>query len=464
MKRTIRYETDSLGKIAVPIDRYWGANTQRSLIHFTIGTEIMPLEFIRAYVLFKKCAAQANYKLKLLNKTAFTAITRVCNDILDNNTYNKEFPLYIWQTGSGTHTNMNINEVISNICNEKLTGKLGTKTPIHPNDHVNMSQSSNDTFITAIHISTALMVNRELIPNLEYMINGLKQKQRQFKDIIKLGRTHLQDAVPLTFGQEFSGYVALLEDSLYKIKYSLGHIYQLAAGGSAVGTGINTHPRFAKLVALKVSKATSLPFITASNKFAEMSSHNAVLSMSDSLKLLATNIMKITNDIRLLASGPRAGLSELILPTNEAGSSIMPGKTNPTQCEAASMVAIQVIANNTAITFANTQGHFELNVYNPLMLYNITQSISLLSDVCNNFTKYCVLGIQVNKEKVNSYLENALTLATILNPIIGYDKASKLAQYAYDKNISLKEANKVLQFLSENDMNKYLDPKQMIVI
>jgi len=461
--KNVRYESDVFGDISIPKDHYWGATTARSLIHFSISNELMPTEFIHTYALFKKCAAKANYKLKLLDKHKLDIIKKVCDDILDNK-YNDEFPLHIWQTGSGTQTNMNVNEVISNICNKRLTGKLGTKTPIHPNNHVNMSQSSNDSFITVIHISVALLVTKNLIPNLTYMINGFKQKQHEFKDIIKLGRTHLEDAVPLTFGQEFSGFVSILEDSLNQIKISLEHIYQLAAGGTAVGTGINTHPQFGKVVAQEVSTETHLPFITAPNKFGEMSSHNAILKMSDAFKVLATNIMKIANDIRWLGSGPRAGLSELILPQNEPGSSIMPGKVNPTQCEAAAMVSVQVMANNMAITIANSQGYFELNVYNPLMLYNITQSIRMLSDVCVNLTKFCVLGLKVNKEKVKGYVDNALTLATVLNPYIGYDKATKLAHYAYDKNISLKEANAVLKYLPEDKLVEYLNPSKMIVI
>jgi fumarate hydratase class II len=459
--KKIRYENDVFGNIAVPKDHYWGATTQRSLIHFSISNELMPIDFIHAYVLFKKCAAKANYKLKLLSKKKFNIIVKVCDEIL-NNKYNDEFPLHIWQTGSGTQTNMNVNEVIANICNKKLTGKLGTKTPIHPNNDVNMSQSSNDSFITAVHIYIALMTNNKLIPNLEYMINGFKKKQYEFKDIIKLGRTHLEDAVPLTFGQEFSGYVSILENSLEQIKNALKNIYKLAAGGTAVGTGINTHPQFGKLVASEVSSETHLPFITAPNKFGEMSSHNAVLEMSDATKVLATNLMKIANDIRWLGSGPRGGLNELLLPQNEPGSSIMPGKVNPTQCEAAAMVSVQVMANNMAITFSNSQGYFELNVYNPIMLYNISQSMNMLSDVCINFTKYCILGLKVNKEKVKGYLENALTLATVLNPYIGYDKATKLAHYAYDKNISLREANHQLKYLSDEDLNKYLRPEKMI--
>lgn len=461
--KKIRYENDVFGNIAVPKDHYWGASTQRSLIHFSISTELMPINFIHVYVLFKKCAAKTNYKLKLLSKKKLDIIVKVCNEILDNK-YNDEFPLHIWQTGSGTQTNMNVNEVIANLCNKKLTGKLGTKTPIHPNNDVNMSQSSNDSFITAIHIYVAIMTNKKLIPNLEYMINGFKKKQHEFKDIIKLGRTHLEDAVPLTFGQEFSGYVSILEDSLEQIKHSLTNIYKLAAGGTAIGTGINTNPQFGKLVAAEVSSETHLPFITAPNKFGVMSSHNAVLEMSDATKVFATNLMKIANDIRWLGSGPRAGLNELILPENEPGSSIMPGKVNPTQCEAAAMVSVQVMANNMAITISNSQGYFELNVYNPIMLYNISQSIDMLSDVCINFTKYCILGLKVNKEKVKGYVENALTLATVLNPYIGYDKATKLAHYAYDKNISLREANHQLKYLSDEDLNKYLTPEKMVHI
>jgi fumarate hydratase class II len=460
-RSNVRHEIDVFGTIEVPKNHYWGATTQRSLNNFNISQETMPIKFIHAYVLYKKCAAKTNYKLKLLDKKKYVIIAKTCNKILEGN-YDDEFPLHIWQTGSGTQTNMNVNEVIANLCNKTLTGKLGTKYPIHPNNDVNMSQSSNDSFITAMHISIGLLVNSNLTPNLKYMIDGFKKKQNEFKNIIKLGRTHLEDAVPITFGQEFSGYVALLEDSLSEIKMSLKHIYQLAAGGTAVGTGINTHPNFGKNVAQEVRKETGLPFITAKNKFAEMSSHNAVLEMSDSFKILATNIMKIANDIRWMGSGPRGGLNELLLPQNEPGSSIMPGKVNPTQCEAAAMVSVQVIANNTAITISNTQGYFELNVYNPIMLYNINQSISMLSDVCRNFTQFCVLGIKVNKEKVNGYLENALTLATVLNPIIGYDKATKLAHYAYDKNISLKQANKELNFLPEDKIEGYLKPDKMI--
>ncbi len=456
-----RYEIDVLGKIEVPQDHYWGSTTQRSLKYMSIGTDTMPLEFIYAYVLFKKCAVIVNYKLKLINKKKKDIIVKVCNEII-NGHYNNEFPLHIWQTGSGTHTNMNINEVIANICNKKLTGKLGTKSPIHPNNDVNMSQSSNDSFITAIHMYIAININKKLIPNVKYMISGFKKKQHEFKNIIKLGRTHLEDAMPITFGEEFSGYVSSFENSLHIIKLSLKDIYYLAAGGTAVGTGVNTNPKFGKMVASQIASETKLPFLTAPNKYAVLSNHNAVLNTSNALKLLATNLMKIANDIRWMGSGPRGGLNELILPETIPGSSIMAGKVNPIECEAAAMVSIQVMANNLAISFANSQGYFELNVYNPLMVYNMSKSLNMLSGTTYNFTKYCILKLKVNKKKVKSYLDNALTLATILNPYIGYDKATKLAHYANDHNISLKEANRKLKYLSEEDMDKYLVPSKMV--
>ena len=456
-----RLEEDTFGKIAVPNNHYWGAGTQRSLLYFNIGEELMPLNFIYSYAIVKKCAAIVNYKLDRLNKKLTYTIVKVCNDIIKGK-LDSEFPLHIWQTGSGTQTNMNLNEVIANLSNQMINSSLGSKTPIHPNNHVNMSQSTNDTFVTAMHISIALMVNRTLIPNLEFMIKHFKIKKNEFNNIIKIGRTHLEDALPLTFGQEFSGYIALLEDSLNEIKNSLKNIYKLAAGGTAVGNGINSHKKFGEMIAKEITKETKLPFVTAPNKFAELSSHNAILEMSDSLKVFATNIMKIANDIRWLGSGPKTGLNELILPQNEAGSSIMAGKVNPTQCEAATMVAVQVIANNLAITIANSQGNFEMNVYNPLMIYNINQSIRLLSDVCVNFTKYCISGIKVNKDKVNYYLHNSLSLATFLNPHIGYDKATKLAHYAYDNNISLKEANQKLKFISDSEFDKYINHIKII--
>jgi fumarate hydratase class II len=460
-KKKYRYEEDVFGKVPVPSNHYWGSNTQRSLIHFSIGKEHMPINFIYSYAILKKCAAIANYKLHSLTKKHADTIVKVCNEILEGKLDN-EFPLYIWQTGSGTQTNMNLNEVISNRCNEILVGKLGSKSPIHPNNHVNMSQSSNDTFISAIHISIALSVIKNLIPNLNYMIKGFKQKKLEFNNIIKIGRTHLEDALPLTFGEEFSGYIALLDDVLNQINFSLKNIFKLATGGTAVGNGINANKNFGKVIAKEISKETKLPFVSAENKFAEMSSHNAVLEMSNTLKVMATNIMKIANDIRWMGSGPKTGINELLLPQNEPGSSIMAGKVNPTQCEAATMVAVQVMANNMAITIANSQGNFEMNVYNPLMIYNINQSIYLLSDVCVNFTKFCVIGLKVNNKKVKYYLDNSLTKATLLNPYIGYDKASKLTHYAYNNNITLKEANKKLNYLSDNDFDKYINNYKII--
>jgi len=459
--RKYRYEEDSFGKILVPAKHYWGATTQRSLIHFSIGTELMPLNFIYSYTILKKCAAIVNYKLGKLTKKNAHVIVKVCNEILKGK-LDGEFPLHIWQTGSGTQTNMNLNEVISNRSNQILKSNLGSKTPIHPNNHVNMSQSTNDTFISAMHINIALMVNKKLIPNLEFMIKQFKIKKNEFNHVVKIGRTHLEDALPLTFGQEFSGYIALLEDSLNEIKKSLKNIYKLAAGGTAVGNGINSHKKFGSMIAKEIARETKVPFITAPNKFAELSSHNAVLEMSDSFKVLATNIMKIANDIRWLGSGPKTGLNELILPQNEPGSSIMAGKVNPTQCEAATMVAVQVIANNLSITIANSQGNFEMNVYNPVMIYNIDQSINLLSDICLNFTKFCIMGIKINENKIKYYVDNSLSLATFLNPYIGYDKATELAHYAYDNNLSLREANRKLKLISDNDFEKYINYNKII--
>ena len=383
-KRTIKHriEHDVFGDIPVPAAHYWGSNTQRSLVHFSIGTELMPLDFIYTYALFKMCAAKANHSLGLLKKELASPIISACSDILKGH-YDEEFPLHIWQTGSGTQTNMNVNEVIANICNKKLS-KMGTQSPVHPNNHVNMSQSSNDSFITVIHIFVGMQVQNRLIPSVEFLHKTLKAKQMEFKHVVKIGRTHLQDAVPITFGQEFSGYAEIIADALKMIQNSMGHIHQLAAGGTAVGTGINTHAQFGKTVAKYIRQHSCIAFSSAPNKFSEMSSHNAVLETSDALKVLATNITKIAGDIRLMGAGPNAGIHEINLPQNEPGSSIMPGKVNPTQCEAAIMASLQVIANNLAITIANSNGHFELNVYNPLMLYNIAQSINLMTDICTN--------------------------------------------------------------------------------
>lgn len=457
----MRSEYDSIGEIKVDNKNLWGAQTQRSLLHFSIGNDIMPYEIIKSFAIFKKAAAITNYKLKLLDNDKKKIIIQVCDEIIEGKLKN-DFPLYVWQTGSGTQTNMNMNEVISNRCIQLLNGTLGSKIPIHPNDDVNKSQSSNDTFITAVHISIVKLINEELIPNIEYMINGLKKKKKEFENIIKIGRTHLQDAVPLTFGQEFSGYIALIETSLKHIKTSLHNLYYLAAGGTAVGTGINTHPKFAVMVAKELSLLTNFPFKTAPNKFEILSSHDALVACSFGLKSLAINIMKIANDFRWLGAGPRAGLNEIILPQNEPGSSIMPGKVNPTQCEAATMVAIQVMSNDVAVSMANSQGNFELNVFKPLMANCIIQSIKLLRDVCHNLTKFLILGIKINRKKVDSYVSNSLMLVTILSPHIGYEKSAKLAEYAYKYDLTLRDANKKLKFLSDDDFNNYLDLQKMI--
>lgn len=460
-KNKFRHIRDAFGEVDIPKNKLWGKDTQRSLMYFSIGTETMPTEFIHTYALFKKCAAIANRKLGLMHAKKENLIVKVCNAIM-NNQYNDEFPCHIWQTGSGTQSNMNVNEVVANICNKMLGKPLDAGQPINPNDDVNMSQSSNDSFITVMQIFIATQVSKKLIPNLEFMIKGFQQKQEEFKDIIKIGRTHYEDAVPITFGQEFSGYVAALQNCLNQIKHALIGNYKLASGGTAVGTGLNTVPQFGKELAKEVAKETGLPFITAPNKFVVMSLHNCVVEMSDAMKLLATNIMKIANDFRFMSSGPRTGIRELLIPQNEAGSSIMPGKVNPTQCEAAAMASIQVMANNFAITFSNSQGLLELCIYNPIMLYNINQSIGLLSDVCINFTKFCLLDTKVNLPVVKNYVENALTLATALNKHIGYDNATKIAMYAHQNNMSLKEANQHLKIISDADLEKYLQPKFMV--
>jgi len=456
-----RKEYDSLGVVEVDNKHLWGAQTQRSLLHFKIGDELIPNDVIKAFGYLKKAAAETNYKLKLIKEPIKNIICKVCDEIIADK-LKEEFPLHVWQTGSGTQTNMNVNEVISNRSIQILKGKLGSKTPVHPNDHVNKSQSSNDTFMTAGHIAIVSLINKELLPSIVYMIKNLKKKEKDFEHIIKIGRTHLQDAVPLSLGQEFSGYIALIETSLASIKSSLKNLYHLAIGGTAVGTGLNTDARFASLVANKIASLTKLPFKTAPNKFEVLSSHDALVICSASLKSLAVNIMKIANDFRWMGSGPRTGIGELILPQNEPGSSIMPGKVNPTQCEAATMVAIQVIANDVSISTANSQGNFELNVFKPLMVYNIIQSIKLLTGVCTNLTKFLIIGVKANTKKIQSNVENSLMLVTALSPIIGYEKSAKMAEYAYEKNISLRDANKKLNFLSDEDFNKYIDPKKMI--
>lgn len=456
-----RMEYDSIGSIDVPADRYWGAQTARSLIHFNIGQDVMPLSVIRAFGVLKKAAAQVNTKLGKLPKEKADLIVRAADEIIQGK-LNDHFPLRIWQTGSGTQTNMNVNEVISNRAIEMAGGELGSKKPIHPNDDVNMSQSSNDVFPTAMHIAAAEQIHKNLLPAVEGLRNALEEKRKEFADIIKIGRTHLMDAVPLSLGQEFSGYVAQLDQDMACIKASLPQIYELALGGSAVGTGLNTHPEFSKLSAEAIAKITGLPFTSAPNKFAALASHDALVFASGALKTLACSLMKIANDLRWMVSGPRSGLQELILPVNEPGSSIMPGKVNPTQCEALTMIAVQVVGNDTAITFAGSQGNFELNVFKPMIIFNFLHSITLLADGCNSFTKHFIVRLQANKKQIALHLERSLMLVTALNPKIGYDKAAKVAHMAHHEDMSLKEACVKLGFLSPEEFDQAVQPHKMI--
>lgn len=461
MNTKTRTESDSMGTIEVPADHYGGAQTQRSLINFNIGRETMPPELIRAFGILKKAAAITNFELKKLSKDKEKLIIEAAQEVIDGK-LNEHFPLYIWQTGSGTQTNMNANEVISNRAIQMAGGEMGSKSPIHPNDDVNMSQSSNDTFPTAMHIAAAEMITHQLIPAVTALRDTLLKKQNEFKDIIKIGRTHLQDAIPLTLGQEFSGYVSQLEFDLRTIQAVLPSLYQLAIGGTAVGTGLNTHPQFADKVAAEIATLTKLPFVSAKNKFAALAGQEEMVFTSGALKTLASSLMKIANDVRWLSSGPRCGLGELHIPENEPGSSIMPGKVNPTQCEAMTMVCVQVMGNDTAIGIAGSQGNFELNVFKPVIIYNLIQSIYLLTDTCNSFNEHCAKGITANKEKIDEYLHKSLMLVTALNQVIGYDKASKIAKKAHKDKSTLKEACLALGFLTADEFDKVMDPKKMV--
>ncbi|WP_267256733.1 class II fumarate hydratase [Coxiella endosymbiont of Ornithodoros maritimus] len=459
----MRKESDSMGTIEVPNEKYYGAQSQRSLINFAIGRETMPPELIRAFGVLKKAAMLTNVELGNLPQKKAKFILKACEELITGK-LNDHFPLKIWQTGSGTQTNMNVNEVISNRAIELAGEKLGSKEPVHPNDHVNMSQSSNDTFPTAMHIASAEMITHQLIPNLTVLRDTLEKKSKEFFGIIKIGRTHLQDAVPLTLGQEFSGYVAQLNHNLEVINDVLPTLYRLALGGTAVGTGLNTHPQFAKKAAEHIAELTGIPFYSASNKFAALAANDEIVLVSGVLKTSACSLMKIANDIRWLASGPRCGIGEIVIPENEPGSSIMPGKVNPTQSEAMTMVCVQVIGNDTTITIAGSQGNFELNVYKPVMAYNLIQSIYLLSDACRSFNDHCAVGIKPNQEKINEYLNNSLMLVTALNQIIGYDKASEIAKKAYKEGGTLKEAALQLGYLTASEFDKALDPKKMVFI
>lgn len=455
-----RIETDSMGEVKVDDRYYWGAQTQRSIEHFSIGKDLMPIEVIKALAIIKKAAAITNNELGILPTNKRDIIVTVSDEIISDQ-LNNHFPLHVWMTGSGTQSNMNVNEVISNRAIELLGGKKGSKSPIHPNDDVNMSQSSNDTFPSAMYIATAFEINKQLLPALEYMHKDLKIKSNEWQAIAKIGRTHMQDAVPLTLGQEFSGYAALLEKNIQRIKESLKDVYQLALGGTAVGTGLNAPNGFAEIVAKHIASITGLPFVTATNKFEVQGSHDALVAIMGQLKTLANSLFKIANDIRLLSCGPRAGLHELLIPENEPGSSIMPGKVNPTQCEAMAMVAAQVMGYDVAVGIGGSAGYLEMNVYKPLIIFNIIQSIKIISDSCVNFTKYLLEGMTPNHDKIDFYLKNSLMLVTALSPVIGYDKASKMAHYADSNNLSLADANKALGILSEEEFNKVVDPYKM---
>ncbi len=456
-----RQETDSMGAITVADHRYWGAQTERSLHHFAIGQDLMPIEVIHAMALLKKAAAMTNQQLKLLPEDKAKLIITVTDEIISGK-LNDHFPLRVWQTGSGTQSNMNVNEVISNRAIELSNGEKGSKKPVHPNDHVNMSQSSNDTFPTAMYIAAATTLVQRVVPAVTTLRNNLAAKSDEFKNIIKIGRTHLQDAVPLTLGQEFSGYVAQLDFCLNQIQSSLPGLYELAIGGTAVGTGLNAHPEFADRVAKQIAQLTGLPFISAKNKFAALASHEALVCASGALKTLATSLMKIANDIRWLGSGPRSGLGELILPENEPGSSIMPGKVNPTQCEAMTMVCAQVMGNDTTISFSNSQGNFELNVFKPVMIFNFLHSANLLTDSCKSFNEFLVEDLKANTEKIKYFLNNSLMLVTALNPILGYDKAAQIAKKALHDGTTLKEAAVTLGYLTEEQFDAAVRPEEML--
>ncbi len=456
-----RTETDSMGAIEVPADRYWGAQTQRSLKYFAIGNDQMPPELIRAIGILKKAAALVNRDLGKLPAAEAELIIQAADEVIAGQ-LNDHFPLRIWQTGSGTQTNMNANEVIANRAIELAGGEMGSKEPIHPNDHVNMSQSSNDTFPTAMHIAAVEEIIHRLLPALTTLRDSLNDKAIAFGEIIKIGRTHLMDAVPLTLGQEFSGYVSQLDKDLARIQATLPDLYELAIGGTAVGTGLNTHPEFAVRVAAEIAAATGLPFVSADNKFAALAAHDAICMTSGTLKTLAASLMKIANDIRWMGSGPRCGLGELLLPENEPGSSIMPGKVNPTQCEAMTMVCVQVMGNDTAIGIAASQGNFELNVFKPVMIHNLLHSIRLLADACTAFTQYLVIDIQPNLSQIQHFLSNSLMLVTALNPHIGYDRAAKVAKKAHTENKTLREACIELEFLTGEEFDQFVRPENML--
>jgi fumarate hydratase class II len=457
--KNTRIESDSMGQIEVPADKYWGAQTQRSLLHFNIGFDVMPREMIRALGVLKKACALVNQDLGKLSPEKAKLIVQACDEVIEGK-LDEHFPLRVWQTGSGTQTNMNANEVISNRAIEIAGGVMGSKKPIHPNDDVNMSQSSNDTFPTAMHIAAAEQMNK-LIPRVGEVESAIDAKATEFKDVVKIGRTHLQDATPLTVGQEMSGWASLLERDIDRMKDTLPGLYDLAIGGTAVGTGLNAHPQFAERAAKKIAELTGLPFKSHPNKFAALSAHDELVFCSGGLKTLAASLTKIANDVRWLASGPRCGLGELVIPENEPGSSIMPGKVNPTQSEAMTMVAVQVMGNDAAIGFAGSQGHFELNVFKPVMIHNLLHSIRLLHDACHGFVEYCISGITLNREQIEEYLRDSLMLVTALNQHIGYDNAAKIAKHAHKQKISLRESAIELGLLTGEQFDEWVKPEEM---
>ena len=461
MSQKKRQEQDSLGKINVANSNLWGAQTQRSLKNFKIGNTRMPIEIVHALAIIKMSCARTNQKQKLLTPKISNAIINAAKQVLSGK-YDEHFPLSVWQTGSGTHTNMNVNEVIANLANKKLTGKLGTNSPVHPNDHVNKSQSTNDSFPSAINIATSIKVIQKLLPALKNMEKTLRSQSQKWKSIVKIGRTHLQDATPLSLGQEFSGYHAQTASDIKRVEAALINLSYLAQGGTAVGTGLNTKKGFDRLVVSEISKITKIKFKPATNKFQALASHDSIVEMSGVLNVIATNLFKIANDVRLLASGPRSGLGELSLPENEPGSSIMPGKINPTQSEALTMVCLQVMGLHNTISMAGSQGHFELNAYKPLIALNIINTVNLLATAINNFNDRCLKGIKPNIKNIKQGVENSLMLVTALAPEIGYIKAAELAKVAHKKNISLIEANKILKYLSNKKIRSLLDPRKMI--
>ena len=458
---SFRIEKDTLGEIKVPSSKYWGAQTQRSIENFKIGSQTFPLDFIKAYALIKLVSAEINNELGILDKSISSLIIQASQEVIDGK-LDDNFPLVVWQTGSGTQTNMNINEVVSNRAIEISGGIIGSKHPVHPNDHVNKSQSTNDTFPSALNISVSVLINERLLPSLKKIKKSLSKKSLEFNKIIKLGRTHLQDATPISLGQVFSGYESQIEHSIISINNALKHLYELPWGGTAVGTGLNTPYGFSEMVARRVSEKTNLPFISAPNKFESIASHDSAVAMSGVLKTLASSLNKIGNDLRWLSSGPRSGIGEIILPSNEPGSSIMPGKINPTQVEALSMIIAKVFGNDSSITFSGASGNFELNVYRPVLAYSLIESVVLLSDGCDSFRKNCVDGIIPNKERIKSNLDNSLMLVTALAPYIGYDKAAKVAKNAYDKKLTLRASVIELNYMSGEEFDEKVNPEKMI--